>query len=85
MNELSKDEIDILRHSLGVSVDKSPYRNYFCTGPGTTDFPVVSRLVELGFMGVIILPGSRPEYYAENGLFCVTQFGAAAIGMELSK
>ena len=44
---MNKRERDIIRHALGWP---KSYRNYFCTGEGSDDYPVCESLVEAGMM-----------------------------------
>lgn len=48
---LTAEEIRILKHTLGVRTTMiESYRNYFMTGPDTTDYPVVEEITKKGFM-----------------------------------
>jgi hypothetical protein len=43
---LSAKEIDILKHSLGLSKSKKPYRNYFATDIENSEYqPIIDNLV----------------------------------------
>ena len=46
------DEIQILRHALGIGDDGlgAPYRNHFVTGPGSADYAACCSLVDQEFM-----------------------------------
>ena len=44
---MNKRELGILRHALGWPKN---YRNHFCTGEGSDDYPVCESLVEAGMM-----------------------------------
>ncbi len=48
----TKSQLHILRHSLGLddSGRGTEFRNHFCTGPGTTDWPDIEALIALGLM-----------------------------------
>ena len=58
MIDLTKEEKQILLHSLGLSnIDfyneyliDSPYRNNFYTSENTTDYPIIKSLIEKGLM-----------------------------------
>jgi len=74
--ELSKAEVQILQHSLGLTKKDSygnakEYRNNFCTGPESTDFKYCRGLTEAGLMRD---DGPRQGY---NGMhiFFVTEAG----------
>lgn len=66
-------KLHILRHSLGL--DKyghgSPYRNRFVTGPGTTDWPDCTAMVDEGLMVRI----SPTELTGGDYCFVVTDAG----------
>ena len=49
---MTPDHLHILRHSLGLDHHGHghPYRNHFCTGPGTDDFPACRQLTDQGLM-----------------------------------
>lgn len=58
-NELSKQEKQILLHTLGLRENmrfyekdkiKKPYRNYFYTDKNTTDFSFIQKLIEKKLM-----------------------------------
>ena len=65
--------LHILQHSLGL--DKygkgRQYRNHFCTGIGSTDYPGCQLLVSMGFM----TEHSGSELSGGDSIFCVTQAG----------
>ena len=72
MTEIQRD---IMMHALGYG---SPvYRNHFCTGPGSTDYPHCEALVKAGMM-------SRRDGSALSGgdyVYHVTAFGKHALKM----
>ncbi len=47
---LSSTQLQILRHSLGLTRGKDMYRNHFVTGEGSLDHPDCMALVEMGLM-----------------------------------
>ena len=55
--KISAAHKDILRHALGLTRAKKPYRNHFCTGEGSTDWPLCQELVSLGLMTCQENPG----------------------------
>lgn len=73
---MDHEQLSILRHSLGLGEDGrgSSYRNHFCTGAGSTDYPHCMALVESGHMirrnGSVLTGG--------DDLFIVTDAGKAA-------
>jgi hypothetical protein len=50
INVPDQRQLDILRHSLGLTRSKTPYRNHFVTGPGSKDHPSCMALVDAGLM-----------------------------------
>ncbi|KIJ00446.1 hypothetical protein ST27_10110 [Xanthomonas phaseoli pv. phaseoli] len=76
MRDLTPEELDVLRHSLGTGENgRNPsYRNHFVTGEGSTDHPTCMQLVDLGLM-------QRRSGNALSGgddVFTVTATGRAA-------
>ncbi|NEL79982.1 MAG: hypothetical protein G3W61_27525, partial [Xanthomonas perforans] len=76
MRDLTQDELNVLRHSLGTGEygRERSYRNHFVTGAGSTDHPTCMQLVELGLM-------QRHSGNALSGgddIFTVTAAGRAA-------
>lgn len=69
MNKL----LHILQHSLGV--DKygqgDQYRNHFCTGPGSTDYPTCREAVDAGLM----VERENVAMYGGDSVFFVTPKG----------
>lgn len=73
--EMTENQRDIMRHALGYGSRNPGYRNHFCTGPGSTDYPHCEALVEAGMM-------SRREGSALSGgdyVYHVTDAGRAAL------
>lgn len=73
--DLSKSEIELMRHALGLNYKKVSFRNHFCTGEGSTDFPAWQGLVEKG--AAIRRDGS--ELSGGDYIFHVTEEGKSAI------
>lgn len=76
MTETSERELDIIRHSLGMTKPgKRPYRNFFAADPGHTDMPTVDGLVGKGLMfkGQTEPGGSMSFYH-------VSEAGCALVG-----
>jgi hypothetical protein len=48
--DVSNKELHILQHSLGLQYSKEEYRNHFCTGEGSVDYPHCESLVLKGLM-----------------------------------
>lgn len=48
--EPTDEQREIMRHALGLNRGNREYRNYFVTGPGTTDYPHCEALVAAGLM-----------------------------------
>lgn len=72
---LTQNELDILRHALGLNYQAKPFRNHFCTGPGSADHPTYMALVDKGLMV------RRPPSLLTGGddLFVVTVRGRAVV------
>ena len=61
MIDISKEEIHILQHSLGLTYSEHIYRNYYCAGPNDHRLDV---LVEKGLMVKAgPCPGTDNKYY----------------------
>ena len=67
--ELSKKEMHILLHSLGLTYQKKPFRNHFCTGEGSVDYPLCEMLVNKGLME------KRQSSICKDTLYFVTDKG----------
>lgn len=72
-HDLSREELHLLRHSLGLDDTGrgKQYRNYFVTGPGGADF---AKLKELEARGMVTDHGPR-ELTGGMHTFCVTPAG----------
>lgn len=70
---LTDEQTDIIRHSLGLTQSKKPYRNHYCANISDSR---LEPLAEAGLMerGSVINEG-RLRYYH------VTQAGAQAVGL----
>jgi len=70
---LSDAQVHILRHSLGVPEGggEDMYRNHFCTGEGSTDWPDCMALTARGYMtrraGNPITGGDDVFFVSEKG------------------
>lgn len=47
---LTNNQIQILKHTIGINRKPIPYRNHFVASEGHSDMPNIKILVELGFM-----------------------------------
>ena len=47
---MNEEQRDIMKHALGYGGRNPGYRNHFCTGPGSTDYPHCEELVAAGLM-----------------------------------
>ena len=74
---MTPEELHILQHSLGVDQygRGQMYRNHFCTGDGSIDYPVCMALVASGDM----TRNANVEMYGGMDLFRVTQQGIEAV------
>ncbi len=68
---VTKDERDLLAHSLGLTASKVSYRNYFNAEPGHGDMPIVESLIAKGLM----FQNPRNPYY-----YHVSDAGYAIMG-----
>lgn len=67
---VSKNQIDILRHCLGLNMRDKPYRNYFVADEGHEDWGDLVALEQLGLM-----ERQPPNPNSEFAVFCVTDSG----------
>lgn len=72
--ELSKQELQILQHALGVDEfgREQVYRNYFAAGPD--DIPTCQALIEMGYMRQVATTVMFPDFNCR-----VTEEGKAAV------
>lgn len=88
---MNPELLHILQHSLGLDQygKGSFYRNRFITGPGSTDFPLCSELVRLGFMqdhGAQSLAGGDHHFsVTESGKDAVHRLSPAPPKLSRSK
>lgn len=77
---MTQEQRDIIRHSLGLDYEKTPFRNRYLVSDGN---PALEAMVEAGWMS----RGATTE--AATGVlyryYHVTEAGAAAIDAELPK
>lgn len=73
---LAPEQLDILRHALGVGRGRTGWRNHFVTGPGSDDYDHCEALVVSGLMV------KRPGHPLTGGdpVYHVTDDGKAVIG-----
>lgn len=68
---MTNDQIEILRHALGLDRSRRSTRNYFVTGPGSTDYPICQSLVDAGLMqcrcGNAITGGDPVFFVTDDG------------------
>jgi hypothetical protein len=50
MTTAQDSQVQILRHSLGLTRSATAYRNHFVTGHGSDDHPICMALVDAGLM-----------------------------------
>lgn len=46
----TRRQLDIMRHALGLPHSAEGYRNYFVTGPGSSDYSHIQELCQEGYM-----------------------------------
>jgi len=69
----TENEIEIIKHSLGLNRRAKPYRNYFCTGEGSTDFDACENLVNQKLMT------RHKKEFITDYIYCVTEEGKRSI------
>lgn len=47
---ITAPELEVMSHALGARSATPGYRNHFCTGEGSTDYPICEALVVKGLM-----------------------------------
>lgn len=71
MIDIEPEQIEILRHALGLRLGAREFRNHFVTGPGSVDYPHCETLVEAGLMtrreGTALSGGDQVYYVTEAG------------------
>jgi hypothetical protein len=72
---MTEKQREIMRHALGYGSRNPGYRNHFCTGPGSTDYPHCEALVEAGMMAK---RGGNALSGGDN-VYQVTDTGRAAL------
>lgn len=81
MTDQTPEQIDILRHALGLQRGVRGYsRNHFVTGPGSSDYPHCEALVEAGLMikkPGHPLSGGDPVYHVTEAGKAVARRGAS--------
>jgi hypothetical protein len=70
--EITPREMGVMRHSLGLDYQDSPYRNNFVAGPGHSDMPHLESLVSKGLMVKRRAPFDEVN---ESYVFYVTEEG----------
>jgi hypothetical protein len=75
MTALTAQQVDLLHHTLGLSVDRrEPYRNHFVADEGHHDMPNLQALLALGLMAL----SPTPKFCnASDIVFHVTDAGKA--------
>jgi len=48
--KLTKEEKEVLMHTLGLNYKDKSFRNHFCASKGHSDYPILIALVEKGYM-----------------------------------
>ncbi len=77
--EITEKEIQILKHTTGLSRGPKPSRNYFASEESGTDYDTIQGLVEKGLMA-----GGRRHPLNEDLLnYWVTSEGFKAIGSDI--
>lgn len=74
------EEIEILRHALGLQRGSREFRNHFVTGPGSIDYEHCEALVDAGLMvkrAGHALSGGDPVYHVTEAGKSVARRGAS--------
>ncbi len=72
MIELTKEENQILLHSLGLNYKPFPFRNHFVTGENSGDYPTIQSLIKKECM----IENSGPKFLNNcDKVFSVTKLG----------
>jgi len=72
---VTPEQRDILRHSPGLGISKRPYRNHFCTGPGSSDYAHCEALVSAGLM----VKRAGNQLSGGDDVYFVTEAGIEAL------
>jgi hypothetical protein len=46
----TKEERDLMKHSLGLDYNRKSFRNYFNAEPGHSEMPIIQSLIAKGLM-----------------------------------
>ena len=71
MSDLTKNQIDILKHTVGFDSGTPFYRNHFVAGEGHYDMPDIKILVEADMM----IERKAPSWMNDDPVFLVTEKG----------
>ena len=66
MIQTTKEERELIKHSLGLDYNRKSFRNYFNAEPGHSEMPIIQSLISKGLMK----QNPRDPYY-----FHVTEAG----------
>ena len=72
---VTQEQLDILRHTVGLDKGTKPYRNHFAADPGHEDY---DDLTELCTMGLMI---KRQSPVSSDKLFHITDMGCWMLGL----
>ena len=72
MSQVSDNEKELLRHTLGLDRGSIVYRNHFVAGPRHDELPILEALIEKGFMQLMPTPSFCPK---DDKVFAVTKEG----------
>ena len=74
--------LHILRHALGLDRDGRgrKYRNHFCTGEGSSDYPICEELVDRELMGKRVQIG-HSQITGWDALYMVTEEGRKVVDL----
>lgn len=69
---ITKEELSILFHTLGLNYEPDPFRNHFIASKEHSDYKTLESLIEKGLMGYSQKPSFCPDH---DILYYVTQKG----------
>lgn len=74
---IPSEQIEIMRHALGVGRGKAGWRNHFVVGPGATNFLQCEQLVNAGLMARL----DGGPLFGGDYVYTVTPAGRIALGL----
>ena len=72
---VTQEQLDLMRHTVGMVGGKKPYRNYFAADEGHCDWELLNGLVEMGLMV------KRNAPLSPGSIFHLTDQGCWMLGL----